>query len=58
MTNSGPVHGTASTAAAGMVVAASSSPMITASKASGWEHRCTMATGICQVDLSTQVKLR
>ena len=54
VTNSGPVDGPASAAAAGMMAAASGSPMTTASKASGWARCCAMATGICQVDLSTQ----
>ena len=57
VTNSGPVDGPASAAAAGMVVVTSSIPMTTASKASDWEPCCTMATGICQVDMSTQAKL-
>ena len=57
MTNSGPVYGPASAAAAGMVVATSGIPMITASKASDWAHCCAMAAGVCQVDLSTQAKL-
>ena len=54
--NSGSVDGPASVAAAGMVVVTSGIPMTTASKASDWEHCCTMATGICQVDLSTKAK--
>ena len=57
-TNSGPVDGPASAAAAGMVIATSSILMTTASKASDWECCCNMATGICQVDLSTQAKLK
>ena len=50
MTDSGTVDGPASAAAAGIVVAASGSPMTTASKASCWAHCCAMATGICQVE--------
>ena len=57
VTNSGPVDGPVSAAAAGMVVATSGIPMTTASKASDWERCCAMATGIFQVDLSTQAKL-
>ena len=52
----GPVEGPES--AGGVVVATSSIPMTTASKVSDWERCCAMATGICQVDLSTQAKLR
>ena len=58
VTNFGSVDGPASAAAAGMVAVTSGIPMTTASKASDWEHCCTMATGICQVDLSTQAKLK
>ena len=54
----GPLEGPESAVAAGMVVATSGIPMTTASKASDWERCCTMATGICQVDLSTQAKLK
>ena len=58
VTNSGPVDGPASAAAAaGIVVVTSGIPMTTANKASDWEHCCAMATGVCQVDLSTQAKL-
>ena len=53
MTNSGPMDGPASAAAAGEVVVTSGMLMTTASKASCWERCCAMATGICQVDLST-----
>ena len=57
VTNSGPVDGPASAAAAaGMVVITSGMLITTASKASDWEHCCAMATGVCQVDLSTQAK--
>ena len=52
MTNSGPMDGPASAAAAGEVVT-SGMLMTTASKASYWERCCAMATGVCQVDLST-----
>ena len=52
MTNSGPRDGPASVAAAGEVVT-SSMLMTTASKASCLERCCAMATGVCQVDLST-----
>ena len=54
MTNAGPLDSSASAAATGIAAAASGSPMTTASKVSSWAHCCTMATGICQVDLSTQ----
>ena len=57
VTNPDPLDGPASAAAAGVVVATSSIPMTTASKASDWEHRYAKATGICQVDLSAQAKL-
>ena len=57
VTNYGPVDGPVSAAAAGMAVATSGIPITTASKAFDWEHCYAMATGICQVDLSTQVKL-
>ena len=58
VTDSGPVGGPVSAAAAGMVVLTSGILITTASKASGWERCCTTATGVCQVDLSTQAKLR
>ena len=57
VTHSGPEGGPASAAAAGMVAETSGSPMPTASKASFWVQRCNMATGVCQVDLSTHAKL-
>ena len=53
MTSSGPMDGPASAAAAGKVVVTSGILITTASKASYWECCCTMATGICQMDLST-----
>ena len=53
VTNSGPMDGPASAAAAGEVVVTSGMLMTTASKASCWEGCCAMATGVCQVDLST-----
>ena len=53
MTNSGPMDGPASVAAAGEVVGTSSILITTASKASYWERCCAMATGVCQVDLPT-----
>ena len=53
VTNSGPMDGPASAAAAGEVVVTSGMLMTTASKASCWERCCAMATGVCQVDLST-----
>ena len=56
MTNSGPMDGPASATAAGMVVVTSGILITTASKASDWGCCCTMATGVCQVDLSTQAK--
>ena len=56
VTYSGPVDSPISAAAAGMVVVTSGIPMTTASKAFDWEHCCAMATGICQVDLSTKAK--
>ena len=47
VTNSGPVDGPASAAAAACIMAdANGSPMITVSKASCWAHCCAMATGI------------
>ena len=52
MTNTGPMDGPASAAAAGEVVT-SGMLMTTASKASCLERCCAMATGVCQVDLST-----
>ena len=52
MTNSGPMDGPASAGAAGEVVT-SGMLITTASKASCWERCCAMATGVCQVDLST-----
>ena len=52
------MDGSASAAAAGVVAGTSSSPMTTASKASCHMHCCTMATGVCQMDLATQAKLR
>ena len=58
VTNSGPVDGPASDTAAGMVVVTSGILITTASKASDWERCCTTATGVCQVDLSTQAKLK
>ena len=58
VTNSGPVDSPASAAAAGVVVVTSGILITTASKASDWERCCAMATGICQVDLSTQAKLK
>ena len=57
VTNSGPVDSPASAAAAGMVVVTSGILITIASKASDWERCCTMATGVCQVDLSTQANL-
>ena len=57
ITNSGPMDGPASAAATGKVVVTSGILITTASKASYWERCCTMATGVCQVDLSTQAKL-
>ena len=53
VTNSGPMDGPASAAAAGEVVVTSGMLITTASKASCWERCCAMATGVCQVDLST-----
>ena len=53
MTNSGPIDGPASATAAGEVVVTSGMLITTASKASCWERCCAMATGVCQVDLST-----
>ena len=53
MTNSGPMDGPASAATAGEVVVTSGMLITTASKASCWERCCAMATGVCQVDLST-----
>ena len=54
MTNSGPMDGPASAAATdGEVVVTSGMLITTASKASCWERCCAMATGVCQVDLST-----
>ena len=53
MTNSGPMDSPASAAAAGEVVVTSGMLITTASKASYWERCCAMATGVCQVDLST-----
>ena len=58
MTNFGLVDGSASAAAAGVVVATSGILITTASKASNWERCCALATGVCQVDLSTQAKLK
>ena len=57
VTSSGPMDGSASAAAAGEVVVTSSVLISTASKASCWERCCAMATGVCQVDFSTQAKL-
>ena len=53
MTNSGPMDGPASAAAAGKVFVTSGILIPSASKPSYWEHCCAMATGVCQVDLST-----
>ena len=53
MTNSGPMDGPASAAAAGKVVVTSGMLITTASKASCWQRCYTMATGVCQVDLSS-----
>ena len=53
MTNSGPMDGPASAVAAGEVVVTSGMLITTASKASCWERCCAIATGVCQVDLST-----
>ena len=53
MTNSGPIDGPASATAAGEVVVTSGMLITTASKASYWERCCTMATGVCKVDLPT-----
>ena len=52
MTNSDPMDGPASAAAAGEVVVTSGMLITTASKASCWERCCAMATGVCQVELS------
>ena len=53
VTNSGPMDGSASAAAAGEVVVTSGMLITTASKASCWECCYAMATGVCQVDLPT-----
>ena len=53
MTNSGPMDGPTSAAAAGEVVVTSGMLITTASKATCWERCCAMATGVCQVDLPT-----
>ena len=47
------MDGPASAAAAGKVVITSGILITIASKASYWERCCAMATGVCQVDLST-----
>ena len=53
MTNAGPMDGPMSAAVTGKVVVTSGMLITTASKASYWERCCAMATGVCQVDLST-----
>ena len=58
MTNSGPMDGPACAAAAGEVIVTSGILITTTSKASYWERCCTMATGVCQVDLPTWAKLK
>ena len=58
VTNSSPIDGPASAAVAGEVVVTSGMLITTASKASCWERCCAMATGVCQVDLSTSAKLK